>query len=48
MRAQKKQVAELEEEPEVIASGLQRHCFALQKVTDVPVVTYTQRKIHKQ
>ena len=47
VRAQKNQVAELEEEPEVIAKWLQRHCFALQKATDVPVVTYTQRKIHK-
>lgn len=42
MRPQNKQGAELEEEPEVMASHAQRHCSELQKVTDVPAVTYTQ------
>lgn len=43
MRPQSKQGAELEGEPEIKANHPQRHCFELQKVTDVPAVTYTQR-----
>lgn len=48
VRAQEKQVVGLKEEPDVAANWLQRCCFALQKVTDVPSVTYTQGKIHKE
>lgn len=44
MGPQSKQGAELEGEPGVMASLPQRRgCFELQKVTDVPAVTYTQR-----